>query len=360
MQNKVVIAKRIFIKAAWQFYDDHGETVDPRIFVLLNTIHESGKLTKAAEKLGMSYRHVWNILKKWTDFFGSDLVELQKGKGAILTPLGEKLLWAEQLVNARFEPQLISLASELNLEIHRNLTFKEPLLKIAASHGYAVALLPEFTNKFKLSLQYRTTEEALKALSKRECDISAFHLPTEIVNPQLIEMHHKYFKANTYKVIRFVTRTQGLMLKNNNPKGITGVQDLLGKGIKFINRQETSGTRLLIDELFKRAKVNTREIAGFEDVEFTHSAIAAYVASGMADAGIGVETAARHFGLDFLPLTTENYVLVCHQKSLKKFAVQQLIAELKTEKFHNAVLGLAGYKPVHCGEVIDLEDILPW
>ncbi|MFQ3235756.1 MAG: putative molybdopterin biosynthesis protein, partial [Paraglaciecola sp.] len=340
MPNKVVLAKRIHIKAAWKFYDDQGEHVDPRIFALLNVIHDSGKLTKAAVELGMSYRHVWNILKKWTDFFGSELVILQKGKGASLTPLGEKLLWAEQLVNARFEPQLISLASELNLEIQKNLTFKEPILKIAASHGYAVALLPEFTNKFKLNLQYKTTEESLQALIKGECDVAAFHLPTDIVNQTLVDMHNKYFKPNTYKVIRFVTRQQGLMIKKDNPKNIEKIEDLLRPDIKFINRQDNSGTRLLIEEIFRRASVDFDKVAGFNDIEFTHSAIAAYVASGMADAGIGVETAARQFGLGFMPLTTENYVLVCHHKSVKKFAVQQLIAELKTEKFHDAVLNL--------------------
>jgi molybdate transport repressor ModE-like protein len=360
MQNKIIIAKRIHIKAAWQFYDDSGENVDPRIFTLLNAVHDSGKLTKAAVELGMSYRHVWNILKKWTDFFGSDLVELQKGKGAKLTPLGEKLLWAEQLVNARFEPQLISLASELNLEIQKNLTFKEPLLKISASYGYAVALLPEFTNKFKLNLQYRTTEESLKALSKGECDIAAFHLPTDFVNQTLVDMHNKYFKPNTYKVIRFVTRQQGLMIKKGNPKDIENVQDLLRDDIKFINRQKNSGTRLLIEEILIRASVNAEDVIGFDDVEFTHSAVAAYVASGMADTGIGVETAARQFALDFIPLTTEHYVLVCHHKSVKKFAVQQLVAELKTEKFHQTVLKLAGYKPVCCGDIVDLKDILPW
>ncbi|MFQ3220378.1 MAG: putative molybdopterin biosynthesis protein [Paraglaciecola sp.] len=360
MPNKIVLSKRIYIKAAWKFYDDNGENVDPRIFALLNEIHASGKLTKAAVTLGMSYRHVWNILKKWTEFFGSELVELHKGKGAKLTPLGEKLLWAEQLVNARFEPQLISLASELNLEIQKNLTFKEPLLKIAASHGYAVALLPEFTPKFKLNLQYKTTEESLHALTKGECDIAAFHLPTDIVNPALVDMHNKYFKPNTYKVIRFVTRQQGLMIKKDNPKGIDKIEDLLRADIKFINRQENSGTRLLIEEIFRRAAVECEQVAGFNDIEYTHSAVAAYVASGMADAGIGVETAARQFGLDFIPLTTENYVLVCHHKAVKKFAVQQLISELKTEKFHQAVLNLAGYKPVCCGDVADLEEILPW
>ena len=360
MSNKVVIAKRIYIKAAWKFYDENGDNVDPRIFALLNAIHESGKLTKAATELGMSYRHVWNILKKWTDFFGSELVELKKGKGANLTPLGEKLLWAEQLVNARFEPQLISLASELNLEIQKNLSFKEPLLKIAASHGYAVALLPEFTNKFQLNLQYKTAEESLQALSKGECDIAAFHFPTDVVNQKLVDMHNKYFKPNTYKVIRFVSRQQGLMIKKYNPKGIEKVEDLIRSDIKFINREDNSGTRLLIEELLKRASLDIKQVAGFDDIEFTHSAVAAYVASGMADTGIGVETAARQFGLDFIPLTTENYVLICHHKSIKKFAVQQLVAELKTEKFKQTVLNLAGYKPVCCGDIVDLKDVLPW
>lgn len=67
----------------------------------------------------------------------------------------------------------------------------------------------------------------------------------------------------------------------------------------------------------------------------------------------------RQFGLDFIPLTTENYVLVCHHKSVKKFTVQQLVAKLKTEKFQKTVLNLAGYKPVCCADIVDLEDVLP-
>jgi len=360
MPDKKSLSKRIHIKPAWLFYDDQGENVDPRIFVLLNAVHNSGKLTKAATKLGMSYRHIWNILKKCTDFFGSELVELHKGKGALLTPLGEKLLWAEHLVNARFEPQLISIASELNLEIQKNLANKEPLLRIAASYGYAVALLPEFTNKFKLDLQYKTNEESFQALSKGECDIAAFHLPTDIVNQTLVDNYNKYFKLNTYKIIRFVTRQQGLIVKKDNPKGITKIEDLLGDNIKFINRQENSGTRLLIDELFRRASVDTEKVKGFDNIEFTHSAVAAYVASGMVDVGIGIETAARQFGLDFISLTTEHYVLVCHHKTVKQLAVQRLISEIKTEKFHQALSELAGYSPLCCGDIVDLEDMLPW
>ena len=360
MSEKKTLSNRIYIKPAWVFHDEQGISVDPRIFVLLNAVHDSGKLTHAANKLALSYRHIWNILKKCTDFFGSELVELHKGKGASLTPLGEKLLWAEQLANARFEPQLISIASELNLEIQKNITIQEPLLRIAASYGYAVALLPEFTHKFKLDLQYKTNEESFRALSKGECDIAAFHLPTDVVNQRLVDSYNKYFKPNTYRIIRFVTRQQGLIVKKDNPKGISKVEDLLADDIKFINRQKKSGTRLLIDELFRRASVDPEKVNGFENVEFTHSAVAAYVSSGMADVGIGIETAARQFGLDFIPLTTEHYVLVCHNKTIKQLAVQRLIFVIQTKEFHQAVLNLAGYKPVCCGEIVALEDMLPW
>jgi putative molybdopterin biosynthesis protein len=360
MPENKILSNRIYIKPAWVFHDEQGVNVDPRIFVLLNAVHDSGKLTHAAIKLELSYRHIWNILKKCTEFFGSELVELHKGKGASLTALGEKLLWAEQLTSARFEPQLRSIASELNLEIQRHLTIKEPLLRIAATYGYAVALLPDYTNKFTLDLQYKTNEETFKALSNGECDIAAFHLPTDVVNQTLVDNYNKYLKPKTYKVIRFVTRQQGLIVKKGNPKGITKVDDLLCGDNKFINRQKNSGTRLLIDELFSRVSVDPKKVNGFDNVEFTHSAVAAYVSSGMADVGIGIETAARQFGLDFISLTTEHYVLVCRQKTVKKLAVKRLITEIKTKKFHQAVLELAGYQPVCCGDIVALEDMLPW
>ena len=360
MTNTTVFSKRIQIKPAWSFYDEHGEYVDPRLFVLLNAVHKYGKLTAAATQLGMSYRHVWNVLKKWTDFFGSDLVELKKGKGALLTPLGKKLLWAEQRAHARFEPQLISIASELNLEIQKHSMAKDPLLKIAATYGYAVALLPDFTNQFKLDIQYKSYEESFDALTKGECNVAAFHLPTDIVSQSLIDTYNKYFTANTYKVIRFVTRKQGLIVKKDNPKNIFKIKDLIKNKVRFVNRQEHSGTRLLIDELLARSSMDPEEVIGFDIVEFTHSAIAAYVASGMADVGVGVETAARQFGLDFIPLTTEHYVLVCHHKTLKNLAVQRFITEIKSDRFHEEVSKLAGYESIACGDIVDIEDMLPW
>ncbi|WP_370278459.1 substrate-binding domain-containing protein [Pontibacterium sp.] len=350
--------KRIQVVPTWSFRDGSGNQLNPQLFSLLRAIHEEGKLTAATKKAGISYRHGWNLLNTWAAFFGVPLVELQKGRGAQLTALGEKLIWAEQRVVARLEPQLESLASDLNMEIHRALEGVSPLLRINASHGYAVALLPDFAEGIQLDLQYKSAEEALASLGRGTCDIAGFHLPTSVVSPKLIESYSRYLKPRVHKVIRFITRRQGLMVKADNPHEITGLEDLTKEGVRFINRQKESGTRVLLDEMLKQRQISSRQIEGFENEEFTHSAVAAYVASGMADAGMGVEAAARQFGLGFIPLEEEYYLLVCHHRSLEQAAVEQLLRIIRGPAFHQAVMQLPGYSPECCGEVVSVDELL--
>lgn len=352
--------KRIQVTPAWSFHDESGNRIEPQLFKLLTAIHEQGKLTKAAEQVGISYRHSWNLLNKWSAFFGCDLVELQKGKGAKLTALGDKLLWAEQRVIARLEPQLKSMTSELNIEIQRSLEGVSPLLRLHASYGYAVELLPDCTSHFQLDLQYRSAEDALASLNRGQCDVAGFHVPTEVVSEALITKYSSYLRPRVHKVIRFITRTQGLMVKADNPKYIKGLGDLVRDDVRFINRQKYSGTRALIDELLERADVDTQKINGFDDEEFTHSAVAAYVASGMADVGIGVEVAARQFGLGFIPLTTEHYLLLCHQRTLQQVAMQRLLSVIRGDAFQTNVGALAGYDYQGCGDILAIEEMLPW
>ncbi|OMH39488.1 substrate-binding domain-containing protein [Motiliproteus sp. MSK22-1] len=352
--------KRIHVEPAWSFRDEAGHRLDPQLFLLLNGIHDKGKLTEAARQVGISYRHSWNLLNNWAAFFGCELVALQKGKGASLTPLGEKLLWAEQRVVARLEPQLKSLASELNLEIQRSLEGVSPLLRMHASYGYAVELLPDFAGDYQLDLQYRSAEEALASLNRGSCDVAGFHVPIEILSDTLIDSYRRYLKPRVHKIIRFITRCQGIMIRSGNPCEIYDLKDLAGKNVRFINRQKDSGTRALLDELLLRAGVNSARINGFENEEYTHSAIAAYVASGMADAGFGVEAAARRFGLEFIPITTEHYLMVCHSKTLKQSATRSLLASIGGTEFQKAVEELPGYSLNNCGDVVGIEEIFPW
>lgn len=351
--------KRIQIDPAWIFRDEAGNTLDPQLFRLLAAIRQFKKLTSAAKAAGISYRHGWNLLNKWADFFGTELVKLEKGRGATLTPLGEKLLWAEQRVMARFQPQMANLASELNVEIQKALVNLTPLLRIQASHGYAVALLPHVCiNNLQLDLQYSSPLEALAALNRDACDIAGFHMPTGVVIPQLLERYQQLLKPRSHKIIRFISRQQGLMVAKNNPLQIESLCDLARGGVRFINRQEDSGTRALFDQLILNEGISVSSISGYSNREFTHSAIAAYVASDMADAGFGVEQAAHQFGLDFIPICSEDYVFVCHQKNLKKAAVNQFIDIIQSEAFKQKVQTLAGYKSELSGTIEELSTFM--
>jgi putative molybdopterin biosynthesis protein len=349
--------KRIRIEPAWSFTDEAGNRLDPQLFGLLQGIHRSGKLTEAAAEAGISYRHAWNLLNKWAEFFGVALVEMQKGRGAQLSPLGEKLLWARQRVAARLGPQLDSLGSELNLELQQLLEGVEPVLRMHASHGYAVALLPRFAKGFQLDLQYCSPHEALAALNRGACDVAGYHMPTSATRGPLMQGYRRQLRPRSHCVIRFITRSQGLMVGPGNPRDIAGLADLSRGDVRFINRQRASGTRALLDLLLRDAGLSSQRIPGFELEEYTHSAVAAYIAAGMADVGFGVEAAAHQFGLDFLPLATEHYLLVCQRKSLADPSVKRLLEMIRSAPFLEAVSELPGYAPNRCGEVCSVDEL---
>ena len=350
-KDVITMAKRIHISPGWMFHDEQGEELNPRLFSLLQGIKQTRRLTVATKAAGMSYRHSWNLVEQARVFFGGPVVRLEKGRGAELTPLGEKLLWAEERVAARLKPQMENLASELNIEIQKELSGQRPVLRLHASHGYAVALLPDFARGFQLDLQYKPPSDALAALSRSSCDLAGIHVPAEIRLEGLIEHYSSYLAAKHYRVIRFITRQQGLMLAPSNPKCIQGIADLGRVGVKLINRQKDSGTRALLDQLLLLEDIALRDIDGYEQEEFTHTAVAAFVAAGMADAGFGVEAAARQFGLEFLPVTKEHYLMIGHERTLSSEACRGFLAQLRGAEFHAEVAALAGYSAEKCGEI---------
>lgn len=347
--------QRIHISPSWTFHNDSGAKLDPQLFKLLRSINQSGKLTVAAKEANISYRHAWNLLGKAADFFDSKLVLLEKGRGAQLTALGEKLLWAEQRVAARLQPQMENLASELNLEIMRDLVDVKPILRLHASHGYAVALLPEFADSFQLDLQYKSPTEALADLNNGSCDMAGIHIPADIRIEPLIRSYRRYVKPKTHRAIRFITRQQGLMVRNGNPKNLNRIADLDRKDIRFIHRRKDSGTRALFDKLLADAGLANKQINAVAEEEYTHSAVAAYVAAGMADVGFGVEAAARQFGLSFIPVTSEHYLMICTERLLKQSATLNFIETISGEQFKQRVKQLAGYSASHCGNIESLD-----
>ncbi|WP_447554455.1 substrate-binding domain-containing protein [Vreelandella sp. EE22] len=349
---------KITVIPTWCFRDETGKQVDLQLLRLLGAVYRRGKLTQAALDVGISYRHAWNLLRQGDAFFGVALVELQRGKGAQLSKLGETLLWAEQRAVARLGPQLESLGSELNLAIQREQQGALSILRLHASHGFAVELLPRHLETLPLDLQYCSPQESLAALNRSACDVAGFHLPRGSVGERIRQTYQGLLKPQQHRVIGFIARTQGLMVAPGNPFGIQGVASLAGKNIRFVNRQVSSGTRSLLDCLLDGAGVASADIKGFEIEEFTHSAVAAYVAAGMADVGFGVEAAAQKFGLDFIPLAIEDYLLACRHSSLKEPRLQAFLEILRGEAFQDAVRGLPGYSPSRCGEIIQVANLL--
>jgi len=352
--------RKIQIEPAWRFRDDEGNELDSKLFELLAAVHQGGKLTQAAKTVGLSYRHSWNLLNKWAEFFGCELVAMHKGRGASLTPLGEKLLWARERVSARFEPQLESLASELNLEIQQATADVRPVLRLHAAHGFAVATLPEHAGDLRLDIQYRSGEEALAALARGACDVAGFHVPTTDISATQRQTYSRLLKPRAYRVIRFIRRQQGLIVQPQKLAVVTDLQALAGGELRFINRQQGAATRALFDELLRRAELSPLQIQGYENEEFTHSAVAAYVASGMADVGFGVEHAANQFGMGFVPLASEDYFMVCHNSRLQTNACQRFLAVLRGEAYRSAVEKLGGYTADGCGELVTVEEAMPW
>ena len=226
----------------------------------------------------------------------------------------------------------------------------QPVLRVHATHGFAVETLRQFLagRQIPIDLKYRDSDEALTAFIDRQCDVVGLHLPIGELEAE-IAAHYAPRVQNDWTLIHLATRRQGLAVAPGNPKQIRGVADLSRDGLRFVNRQTGSGTRLLFDLLLSRAGVDTLRIEGYEILEYTHAAVAAYVGSGMADAGFGLEVPARRFGLDFVPLVTERYFFLCRNDFLAEPAMQQFDSVLHDAAFRAQVALLPGYDPNEAG-----------
>lgn len=354
---------KIIIRPAWRFESEAGDEVDSRLFKLLRAIHDTGVLKTAVKDAKVSYRYAWDLLKHSSEFFGSPLVRMERGKGAQLTTLGEKLLWAEQRSDASLFPQLDNVASELNLEIGKARKQEQAVIRIHASHGYAVEKLPQLMANHghaDVDLQYMGSVDALASLCRSNCELAGFHVPLGEIGRGLWEHYAKWLKPRQEKIIRLVIRTQGLIVAPGNPKKIRGLKDLSRPGVRFVNRQRGSGTRILLDGLLRSLAIDPAKIVGYGGAgEFTHAAVAAFVASGMADVAFGVEPAARQFKLDFLPIAKERYMLACRNDSLRQATIQELVRLLKGPEFREMVGPVPGYILDEPGSVVEVKDIIP-
>ncbi|HEY2630677.1 MAG TPA: substrate-binding domain-containing protein [Usitatibacter sp.] len=353
---------RLAIKPLWVLRDHpDGERLMTQLLPLLAGIHETGSLALACGQAGASYRHGWGLVKQAGQVFGAPLVDSVRGRGAKLTALGEKLLWAEKRISARLSPTLESLATELEAELERASPNSRGVLRIHASHAFALTMLRDTLARRHLPLEisYKGSSQSLASFHHGDCDIAGFHVPVGELEKRLLSQYARWLKSDANVLVNLVERRQGIIVAPDNPKNVISIADLARPGVRFVNRQEGSGTRLIFDHLMERAGVAGKRIRGYDQIEYTHAAVAAYIASGMADAGIGVETAARQFHLGFVPLMNERYFLIVRREALESPIVEKVLAVMRSKDFRMQLLRLQGLDCARCGSIEEIGQAFP-
>ncbi len=182
------------------------------------------------------------------------------------------------------------------------------------------------------------------AVRRGETHAAGVHLLDEADGSYNTSYIKKHFPNGGVRLVECVGRTQGLMLAPGNPLGIACLEDLCRDGLRYVNRQKGSGTRILIDYLCRTKGIETTKLYGYDREELTHTSVAAQIASGTADAGMGIWSAARLYGLDFLPVCMEQYDLLIPDAAFDTPMVQRLLEVLASDAFRARLEALGGYK----------------
>jgi putative molybdopterin biosynthesis protein len=333
---------------------------------LLAAVTEGGSIRHAAKLLDSSYRYVWDALRKWEGILGEPLVTWSQGRKARLTEFAEKLAWAERRARIRMQPHIEALRSDLDRVLIDARDDRYQLLTVRASHDLALPILQQHAAKaanLHLDIGFQGSVDALRALNERQCLVAGFHVPALSGGAPIFAKALKpWLKPKVHKLIACSRRMQGLMVRKEHAALIHEFPDLVRHGLRFVNRQPGSGTRMLVEHLLHQHALEAGAVLGeVEHIENTHVAVALCVASGVVDAGVGIEAAALQFGLHFVPLVEESYFLACLGQAIQHPAVEHLREILAGPRWRGILADLPGYRPAAApGSVLVVEEVLPW
>jgi molybdate-binding protein len=279
-------------------------------------------------------------------------------------------MWAEGQAQARLAPQIEALRSELERAFAVAFDPQAHIATLYASHDDALATLREFARgsdtsdahpRVHLDVRFSGSVDAIRALNEGRCVMAGFHTMQNPAHGSVAEKIYKpLLKPGLHKIIGFATRTQGLIVAAGNPLQLGSLRDVQERGVRFVNRPLGTGTRVVLDELLAQSALDAASFPGYARTEPSHTAVAHAIASGMADAGLGIEVAAQAHGLGFVPLLEENYHLVCLKSALEDPAIRALMELLQSPAWQTRIASLPGYRAWHSGEVQSLRKVLPW
>ncbi len=222
------------------------------------------------------------------------------------------------------------------------------------SHDLTLDLMAQFLAErgpARLSSANVGSLGGLVALRRSEAHLAGSHLLDPASGVYNVSAIQRYLPDTAVVLVALVGREQGWIVAKGNPRGLSGWQDAANPDLSFMNRQRGAGTRVLLDYELGRLGIDPATMVGYGREEYTHLAVAAAVASGTADAGLGIRAAANALDLDFVPLASEEYDLVIPQEHVDSGVVGPLLDLLHDAAFRTAVAAMPGYDVGRMGEM---------
>jgi putative molybdopterin biosynthesis protein len=309
----------------------------------LRTLADTQSITQAAEALGVTYRTLWGRLLAFDAALNCKLVGKARGRGSHLTGKGRALLAALERHDALFAPPSAERIALFTAELSRALR-DQPLLRLLASHDYALSNVFEASSASDadgvidaIHVANAGSVECVRALLRGDADLAGYHhvsassKPLAGADSAMDALWRRVEDSAEFWSVLVMQREQGIIVAPKHKSTIKTIKDLTQPGLRFVNRQRGSGTRLLLDSMLAETGLAASAIQGYRHEEFTHQAIAATIAAGAADAGPGLRTAAAQFKLHFVPLATETYRIAGRSELRQHRSVTTLLNALRSQ-----------------------------
>jgi putative molybdopterin biosynthesis protein len=275
-----------------------------------------------------------------------------RGAGAVMS-----YLQADGILTVSAASEGIGAGEQVKVELLRSGEEIDATLVFIGSHDNILDILANLLHQqrpvIRLSSAHVGSMGGIMAIKRGEAHLAGTHLLDEESSEYNVPFVKKYLAGLPLQLLTLAYRDQGLLVARGNPLQIRGLADLTRPRLRFINRQRGAGTRLLTDMHCKRLAIDTNKIFGYEREEYTHMNVAQAVASGTADAGMGIRAAAVALDLDFLPVAKERYDLIIPRQHLGDAKVKALLAIIRDSvEFRQVVEGLGGYDLKDCGDIV--------
>ena len=276
---------------------------------------------------------------------------LNRGAGVV-----SSFMKADGILEIPLDSEGFEAGEEVSIRLLKPLDKLSNSLLAIGSHDPLIDELADMLHKqdakYNLVSSHVGSMGGLLSLKRGESHFGGTHMLDEADGSYNVSYIHKQFPNGGVKLLECVYRIQGLMVAKGNPLGIKSVEDITK--LRYVNRQKGSGTRILIDYLIKQKGIASTDIDGYDREETTHTAVAAQIAAGTADAGMGIYSAAKIYDLDFIPICLEQYDLLVSDEAYETPMFKKLLEILKSEEFKNRLEILGGYEVHNPGSIREL------